>query len=230
MRQKFAIQADPRVSPVSWRSAMQNVQLIRAIEFHLGFLRTNDAPQGIGRVNDASTLIFRPDVESSVTGKTVAEQGVGAGVAGCPISFRDADCFLPHRPGISYLKNFCLRIKKFAQVGKINVSPDTVGAEIVDGVKWGEINLLRDRFARWNIQRHFTFFKGNGRDRLAFASRDLKTEPSLSFAVVKIDTASSEIGNGKFRHDRLVGDVLQPRQFQIDLNLCARRYRKKKGR
>jgi hypothetical protein len=58
---------------------------------------------------------------------------------------------------------------------------------------------------------------------LTFLSANLESEPSLALAIVKINIASGEIGDVKRGHHRFIGDILQARQFQIDLDLPLRR-------
>src|SRR5205085_5472338 len=53
-----------------------------------------------------------------------------------------------------------------------------------------------------------------------FASSNLKSEPRLATIIAKIDIPAGEISDDEIGDDRLVSDVLQAREFQLDLYLC----------
>src|ERR1700682_1908143 len=135
------------------------------------------------------------------------------------MAFGNADSFLPDRPGVGDLKYFRRRIIKLVQVGEINMRPDMIGAEIVDWIERSEIDFLRHFFSRFDLERRLSGVGFDRSDCLSFLAGDLKSEPRLPFAIAKIDIASGQVRDAKRGDDRFVSDVLQTRQFEIDLDL-----------
>src|SRR5438477_10414554 len=111
---KLAIQPDARISPAARRGTMQNMQLIRTVQFRLRFIESDGATQRISGINNAAVLVFHSHVERGVVGKPISQQRVSASVARADGAVRHTDCSLPDRPRLSYLENLRLRIKKFA--------------------------------------------------------------------------------------------------------------------
>ena len=152
-------------------------------------------------------------------GKAVGHERIGPNVSGA--TFRNTDSLLPDWPGIGHLENFRLRIKEFVEIGKINMGPNPIGPEIVNAEKWGQINFSRDSLAGGDTE-WFARGIGDRRDLTAFISGNLKAEPGLAVAVMKIDIASGQIRNYEISGDWLVSDVLKARKFQFHLELGVR--------
>ena len=70
-----------------------------------------------------------------------------------------------------------------------------VSAEIVHRITRSKINPLRDLLPRLNSQGNLRAICGAGRNRLALASGYLKSKPGLPPSIVKIDIASSQVGD-----------------------------------
>jgi hypothetical protein len=68
------------------------------------------------------------------------------------------------------------------------------------------------------------------RKETAFARVDLEAKPALTVLVAEIDVAAGEVRDREGGEDRLVRDVLQAFEFQLDLNLGLRRRSQKKKR
>ena len=84
---------------------MQNMQLIRAIDFRLRLLESNAPAQRIGRIDDSLVPFLHAYIQGGMIRKSVAQQRVCAGVPGCGNSVGNSDCLLPDWPRIGYLKN-----------------------------------------------------------------------------------------------------------------------------
>src|SRR4029453_19355816 len=96
---------------------------------------------------------------------------------------------------------------------------NVIGAEVLHRIKRSEIDPLRDFLPSLNLQRRLSSIRGNGRNRLTFASAYLESNPGLTIGIVEIDITSGQIRNTEGRHHRFVSDVLQTLEFQIHLNL-----------
>jgi hypothetical protein len=94
-----------------------------------------------------------------------------------------------------------------------------IGAEIMNGEQWGEIDLLSYAFpgfdSKWRLDQLLTCLP----DRLAFAAGDFKSKPFLVLVVIQLNIAPGEIRYSDRRDHWLIGDVLQPRELDIQLNL-----------
>ena len=84
-----------------------------------------------------------------------------------------------------------------------------------------EIDLLGHFFAGFDLERRLRdrFHRADG---LALSARDFEAKPALARGILELDVPSGQIRDANRGHDRLVGDVLQPREFQFHLNLRAR--------
>src|SRR5438046_3463443 len=126
--------------------------------------------------------------------KAVGEKRVRADVAWRGNAIGDADCLLPDWPRIGHFKNSRWGIKKLSEIGKINIGPDMITAEIVNGIKWSQIDLMRDSLPGCDLQGRLTVFGTARRTRLTFASSYLKPKPSLPVCIVKFAVASGATG------------------------------------
>ena len=96
---------------------------------------------------------------------------------------------------------------------------DMVGSEVLHRVKRTEVDALRDFLASLNLERRLGLAEVHRSDRLPFMGSYFEPEPRLTTFIVKIDIASSQIGNGERGNDRFVGDVLETLQLQLNLKL-----------
>ena len=152
--------------------------------------------------------------------KPVHQQRVGAHIPRSGDSVRNSNRLLPDRPRIGHLKNFCSGVKKLPEVGEINMGANVIGSEVLHRIKRSEIDPLRDLLPSLNLQRRLSAIRGDGRNRLTFASAHLESKPGLTIGIVEIDITSGQIRDAEGRHHRFVSDVLQTLEFQIHLNLC----------
>src|SRR4030095_1985809 len=151
--------------------------------------------------------------------KAVGEKRVRAHVARRGNAIGDADCLLPDWPRIGYFKNSGWGIKKLSQVGKINIRPHMISAEIVHRIQWRQIDLMRDSLPGFDLQGRLIVLGTHRRNWLGFASSYLKPKPRLPVGIVEVDVAPGQIGDAECRYDRFVSEVLQSLEFQVDLNL-----------
>ena len=100
---------------------------------------------------------------------------------------------------------------------------NVVGAEIVHRKEGRDINLLRYPFSRFDFQWGLNRICLQYSDQLSILTGHLESEPRLTGSIVQINVASGQIGDADGCDDRFVGNVLQPRQLEIDLNLGERR-------
>src|ERR1043166_8504946 len=84
--------------------------------------------------------------------KTVGEKRIRAHVAGRGNAIWDTHCLLPDWACVGYFKNSRRGIKKLSQVGKINMRPHMISAEIVDRIKRSLIDLMRDSLPGLDLQ------------------------------------------------------------------------------
>ena len=92
----------------------------------------------------------------------------------------------------------------------------------MDPIEWRQVDFLRHFLAGPDIQRRVSLSGGSGRDRLTFASGHFEPEPRLAVLVMKINIAPGKVRDDDAGDNRFVGDVLEARQFQLDLNLSSR--------
>ena len=109
--------------------------------------------------------------------KAVGEKRVRAHIARSSNPIGDADCLLPDWPGIGYFKNTRRGIKKLSEVGKINIRPHMISAEIVHRIKWSQIDLTRDPLSGFDLQRRLAVFSTDRRNGLTFTSSYLEPKP-----------------------------------------------------
>lgn len=151
--------------------------------------------------------------------KAVGEKRVRAHVARRGNAIGDADCLLPDWSRVGYFKNSRWGIKKLSQVGKINIRPHMISAEVMHRIKWSQIDLMCDSLPSVDLQGRLTVFGTDRRDGLTFVSSYLKPKPRLPAGIVKVDVASGQIGDAECCYNRFVSDVLQSFEFQVHLNL-----------
>ena len=90
--------------------------------------------------------------------KPVGEKRVRSHVARRRNAVGNADCLLPDWSRVGYLKNSRWRIKKLSQVGKINIRPHMISAEIMHRIKWSQIDLMRHSLAGVDLQGRLAAF------------------------------------------------------------------------
>src|SRR2546430_14565392 len=111
----------------------------------------------MSRIHNHFGLIVHPYIQRCVIWESIAQERVSARVPRTGSAFRNADCFLPDWPRVSYFKDFCLRVEELTQVGKINMRADMIRAEIMHRIKRCEIDPLRDFFSGFNIEGRLFF-------------------------------------------------------------------------
>src|SRR4030095_326253 len=102
--------------------------------------------------------------------KAVREKRVRTHVARRGNAIRDADCLLPDWSRVGYFKNSRWGIKKLSQIGKINICPHVISAEIVHWINWSQIDLMRDSLPGFDLQGRLIALGGYWRNGLAFVS------------------------------------------------------------
>src|SRR5438094_8443889 len=135
--------------------------------------------------------------------KAVGEKRVRAEVAARGNAIGDADCLLPDWPRIGHFKNSRWGIKKLSEIGKINIGPDMITAEIVHGIKSSQIDLMRDSLPGCDLQGRLTVSGTHRRNRLTLASSYLEPKPRLLVRTVNVEVASSELPDASGHSDRL---------------------------
>src|SRR5262249_55859660 len=218
---KFAIQTNPRVTPGARCGAIQNMQLVGAIEFRLRFVERDDLAQRVSRIDDSAVFVFDPHVKRSVIGKAVGHERIGANISLHTAFFGHAHGFLPDRSRIGNFENLGLGIEELVEIGKINMGPDMIRSEIMNAKQRCEIDLSGNTFAGRDVK----WFARSVRDRRngsAFVCGNFKTEPRLALCVVQIEISSGEVCDREVRHHRFVGDVLETGKLQLDLDFCER--------
>src|SRR6266498_325980 len=116
--------------------------------------------------------------------KAVGEKRVRADVAGRGNVIGDADCLLPEWPRIGYFKNSRRGIKKLSQIGKINIGPHMISAEVVHSIKRSQIDLMRDSLPGFDLQGSLSVFGVNRCNGLTFVSGYLESKPRLAVGIV----------------------------------------------
>src|SRR6266542_6282298 len=116
--------------------------------------------------------------------KAIREQRIRAYVPSGGNAVRNSHCLLPDRPRVGHFEYSRSRVKKFPQVGEINMRSHMIGTEIVYGIKRSEINLSGDSLSGFDFQRWLRVFGAEQRYRLPFASSYLKSKPRSSIGVV----------------------------------------------
>src|SRR5207253_4209018 len=142
----------------------------------------------------SAVLILHAHIQGRVVGKPVGEQRVGAHIAGSGNTVWDPNCFLPNRPRIGHLENLCSRVKKFSQIGEINMRANVISAEVLHRIKRSEIEPLDDLLPSLNLQGRLSATCGEGRNRLTFASGHLESKPRLTICIMKIRSEERRVG------------------------------------
>jgi hypothetical protein len=209
---------------------MENMQLVGAVDHRLRLVIRNHATQRIGGVNRAALFVFDSHVKGGVIREAVGEERISPHLAGARHPLRNSDRLLPDRPRVGDLENFGRGVEKFVQVGEVNIRANVIRAEIVHGKKRREIDFSRHRFAGLHVERRLGRFPFEGCQQPAFARIYFETEPALAAVIPQIDVAPGKVCDGESGQDWLVGDVLQPLEFQLNLDLPPRRGGQEKKR
>ena len=94
-----------------------------------------------------------------------------------------------------------------------------VSPQISHRKKWREVDLSRHRLTRSDVKGGLGRRASQRREQAAFAGVNLKPEPRLAVLVLQVDVASGQVRDLDRGDDGLVGDVLEPFELQLHLDL-----------